>query len=181
MYKVVIEKNKINFDKVIIHFKEELGKIRTGRASSAMVESLPVEYYGSQTPLKQIATISVPEPRTILIAPWDRSSFSAIEKAFRESDLGLNPVNDGQVIRINVPALTEERRRDFVRMLNGLSENARVSIRKCREDAWNAIWEMNIGEDDKFQGKEKLQKIVDEYNTEIESIRKKKEVEIMQI
>ncbi len=181
MYKGVIEKNKINFDKVIIHFKEELGKIRTGRASSAMVENLAVEYYGSRTPLKQIATISIPEPRTISITPWDKNSFSVIEKAFRESDLGLNPVNDGQMIRINVPALTEERRRDFVKMLNGLSESARVSIRKCREDVWNAIWEMNIGEDDKFQGKEKLQKIVDEYNTEIESIRKKKEAEIMQV
>jgi ribosome recycling factor len=181
MYKVAIEKNKINFDKVIIHFREELGKIRTGRASSAMVENLAVEYYESRTPLKQIATISIPESRTISITPWDKSSLSVIEKAFRESDLGLNPINDGQMIRINVPTLTEERRRDFVKVLNGLSESARVSIRKCREDVWNAIWEMNIGEDDKFQGKEKLQKIVDEYNADIEDIRKKKEAEIMQI
>lgn len=181
MYKAIIEKNKINFEKVIDHFKEDLGKIRTGRASSAMVENLTVEYYGSYSPLKQIASISVPEPRTIVISPWDKGGLPIIEKAIRESDLSLSPVSDGQIIRINVPALTEERRREFVKLLGGVAESTRVSIRRCREETWNEIQELSIGEDDKFQGKEKLQKIVDEYNAVIEEIRKKKEVEIMQI
>ncbi|MFZ2192919.1 MAG: ribosome recycling factor [Candidatus Moraniibacteriota bacterium] len=181
MYKEILEKNKANFEKVVTHFKEELGKIRTGRASSAMVENLTVEYYGSFSPLKQIASISIPEPRMIVISPWDKGGLPIIEKAIRESDLNLSPMNDGQIIRINVPALTEERRREFVKMLNNVSEGARVSVRRCREDVWDEIQALNIGEDDKFQGKEKLQKIVDEYNAVIEEVRKKKEVEIMQV
>ena len=181
MYREVIEKSKSNFEKTIAHFKESLGKVRTGRATTGLVDSLMVDYYGSRSPLKQIASISVPEPRTILIAPWDKSTLALIEKAIRESDLGLNPMNDGQSIRINVPALTEERRREFVKILNLEAENARVSVRKLREDVWDEIQKMNIGEDDKFQGKEKLQKVVDEYNAIIEDIRKKKEAEIMQV
>lgn len=181
MYREIIEKNKIDFDLVINHFKEDLVKLRTGRASSAMVENLIVEYYGAYSPLKQIASISIPESRMIAISPWDKGNLIMIEKAIRESDLGLSPVNDGQIIRINIPALTEERRREFVKILGGIAENARVAIRKCREDIWNKIQVLNIGEDDKFQGKEKIQKIVDEYNTAIEEIRKKKELEIMQV
>ena len=181
MYRAILEKNKANFEKVVSHFKEELGKIRTGRASSAMVENLTIEYYGSFSPLKQIASISVPEPRMIVISPWDKGGLSIIEKAIRESDLNLSPVNDGQIIRINVPALTEDRRREFVKILNNVAEGARVSVRRCREDVWDEIQALNIGEDDKFQGKEKLQKIVEEYNAVIEDVRKKKEVEIMQV
>lgn len=181
MYKEIIEKSKINFEKSISHFKENLGKVRTGRASTTLVDNLTVEYYGAKSPLKQIASISIPEPRTIVISPWDKSSLASIEKAIKESDLGLNPSNDGQIIRINIPALTEERRKEFVKVLNGEAESARVAVRKCREDAWDEIQTLTIGEDDKFQGKEKLQKVVDEYNAMIEEIRKKKEVEIMQV
>ena len=181
MYKEVIEKNKTSFEKAVSHFKEELGKVRTGRASSAIVENITVEYYGTHSPLKQIASISTPEPRTIIISPWDKGGLPVIEKAIRESNLGLSPMNDGQIIRINVPALTEERRREFVKMLNTMAESARVAIRKCREEVWDEIQKLNIGEDDKFQGKEKLQKVVDEYNAVIEEIKKKKEVEIMQV
>ncbi|MEI7425969.1 MAG: ribosome recycling factor, partial [Candidatus Moraniibacteriota bacterium] len=137
MYKEIIEESKINFDKTIAHFKEDLGKIRTGRASTAIVDNLMVEYYGTRSPLKQVASISVPEPRTIVISPWDKGALLIIEKAIKESDLGLNPMNDGQIIRINVPALTEDRRKEFVKMLNQEAENARVAVRKGREDVWD--------------------------------------------
>lgn len=181
MYKEIIEKSKTNFDKTIAHFKEDLGKIRTGRASTAIVDNLMVEYYGTRSPLKQVASISVPEPRTIIISPWDKGALLIIEKAIKESDLGLNPMNDGQIIRINVPALTEDRRKEFVKMLNQEAENARVAVRKGREDVWDEIQALTIGEDDKFQGKEKLQKVVEEYNAIIEENRKKKEIDIMQV
>jgi ribosome recycling factor len=181
MYQELIEKSKINFEKTVAHFKEDLGKIRTGRASTAMVDGLMVDYYGARSPLKQVASVSVPEPRTIVISPWDKSTLAIIEKAIKESDLGLNPMNDGQLIRINVPALTEERRREFVKILNQEAESARVAVRKGREDVWDEIQALTIGEDDKFQGKEKLQKVVEEYNNIIEEIRKRKEAEIMQV
>lgn len=185
MYKETIEKSRVEFERIVLRFKDDLGKIRTGRASSAMVDGLMVDYYGTRSPLKQIASISIPEPRTIVISPWSKDSLVMIEKAIKESDLGLNPSNDGQLIRISVPALTEERRRDFVRVLNQEAEKARVSIRKCREDIWDEIQvlaeEGKIGEDDKFQGKDRLQKVVDEYNALVEEIRQKKEGEIMQV
>jgi ribosome recycling factor len=181
MYQELIEKSKVNFEKTIAHFKENLGKVRTGRASTALVDDITVEYYGTRSPLNQVASVSVPEPRTIMISPWDKSMLSLIEKAIKESDLGLNPMNDGILIRINIPALTEERRKEFVKILNLEAEGARVSVRKLREDVWDEIQALTIGEDDKFQGKEKLQKVVEEYNALIEDIRKKKEAEIMQV
>jgi ribosome recycling factor len=181
MYKEIIENSKVNFEKSVTHFKENLGKVRTGRASTAMVDDLMVDYYGSRSPLKQVASVSVPEPRMIVISPWDKSTLAIIEKAIKESDLGLNPMNDGQIIRINIPALTEERRKEFVKVLNQEAEGARVAVRKLREDVWDEIQALTIGEDDKFQGKEKLQKMVEEYNAIIEEVRKKKEAEIMQV
>ncbi|MEI6587563.1 MAG: ribosome recycling factor [Candidatus Moraniibacteriota bacterium] len=181
MYKEIIEKSKVNFEKSVTHFKENLGKVRTGRASTAMVDDLMVDCYGSRSPLKQVASVSVPEPRMIVISPWDKSTLAIIEKAIKESDLGLNPMNDGQIIRINIPALTEERRKEFVKVLNQEAEGARVAVRKLREDVWDEIQALTIGEDDKFQGKEKLQKMVEEYNAMIEEVRKKKEAEIMQV
>lgn len=185
MVKELIEKNKEKFEKSVEFFKEEVGKIRTGRANAALVDGIMIDYYGSKSPLKQVATITVPEPRTITIAPWNRDNLINIEKAIRESQLNLNPVNDGQVIRINLPTLTEERRKELVKILNQKAEEARVGIRKGREEIWDEIQEMEkagkIGEDDKFAGKEKLQKIVDEYNARIEEIREKKEKEIMTV
>lgn len=181
----LITKNKAEFEKVVEHFKEELSQLRTGRASSALVENLMVEYYGSMSPLKQIASISIPEARTIAISPWSRDSLVNIEKAIRESQLNLNPVNDGQLIRINMPALNEERRKELVKVLNQKSEEARVVVRKIRENIWDEIQDIEkqgkIGEDDKFSGRDKLQKVVDEYNVKIDEIREKKEGEIMTV
>lgn len=185
MINQLIEGSKKDFEKSIEHFKEELNQLRTGRASTALVDGLMVDYYGSKSPLKQVASVSIPEGRTIVISPWDKDNLINIEKAVRESQLNLNPINDGQVIRINIPQLNEERRKELVRVLNQKSEDARVSVRKIREAIWEEIQESEkqgkIGEDDKFAGKDKLQKVVDGYNGKIEEIREKKEEEIMTV
>lgn len=185
MVKGLIDKNKEEFEMAVEYFKEELNKLRTGRASAVLVENLLVDYYGAKSPLKQVASITIPEARTIMISPWDKDNLVSIEKAVRESQLNLNPINDGQVIRVNIPPLSEERRKELVKLLNQKAEETRVSVRKCREEVWNQIQELEqagkIGEDDKFSGKEKLQKVVDEYNAKIEEIRDKKEQEIMTV
>ena len=185
MYKEIIEGKKAELEKSLEHFKEELNQVRTGRASAALVEGLTVDYYGVKSPLKQVASISIPEPRTIVIAPWDKDNLVNIEKALRESQLNLNPNNDGQVIRINIPPLNEERRKELVKLLNQKAEDGKISIRKHREDMWEEIQALEkdgkMGEDDKFIGKDKLQEVIDEYNKKIEEIRAKKEEEIMTV
>lgn len=185
MYQELIEKKKADFEKSMEHYKEELNQLRTGRASTALVDNLMVDYYGVKSPLKQVASITIPEARTILISPWDKGVLVNIESAIRESQLNLNPNNDGQVIRINIPALTEDRRKELVKVLNQKSEDARISVRKHREEIWEEIQEAEkagtIGEDDKFAGKDKLQAVVDEYNKKIEEIRQGKEEEIMKV
>jgi ribosome recycling factor len=185
MINEIISGSRSNFEKAIEHFKEELGQVRTGRASSALVENLVVDYYGSKSPIKQVASITIPEPRTIVISPWDKDSLINVEKAIRESQLNLSPMNDGQVVRINIPALTEERRKELVKVLNQKAEDARVAVRKIREDAWDQIQGLEkngaVGEDEKFQGKDKLQKVVDEFNSKIEEIRLDKEKDVMTV
>lgn len=185
MIKDIIESKHESLRKSLDHFIEEAGTLRTGRANPAIVEGLLVEYYNAKTPLKQMASISIPEPRQIVISPWDKGAMTQIEAAVRESDLGINPVNDGSVIRITLPALTEERRRELVKTLNSRAEEARISIRGAREEAWKEIQEAEkeglIGEDDKFRGKDDLQKVVDEYNAKLETFREKKEGEIMTV
>jgi ribosome recycling factor len=185
MYNEAITSKREEFEKSIEFFKEELTQLRTGRASTALVDNLTVDYYGAKSPLKQVASITIPEPRTIMISPWDKSSLTGIEKSIRESQLNLNPNNDGQVIRINIPPLNEERRKELVKILNQKAEEARIVIRKHREEIWEEIQNMEkdgtIGEDDKFAGKDRLQVVIDEYNTKIEDIRKKKEEEILTV
>ena len=185
MLNQIIEQSRPKMEKGIERFKEELNKLRTGRANSAMVENLTVEYYGAKSPLKQVASINVPELRLIVIQPWDKDSLVSIEKAINEAQLGLNPVNDGQVIRIAIPALNEERRTELVKMLGKYAEDAKVAVRQAREEAWDEIQDLvkngKLAEDDKFRGKDMLQKSVDEYNGKIEEIREKKEKETMEI
>jgi ribosome recycling factor len=182
MYQSIISQKEKQFQSAVDHFFEECGKIRTGRANPAIVENLMVDYYGAKTPLKQVASINAPEPRLITIQPWDKDSLVNIEAAIRESDLGLNPMNDGQIVRLNIPQLNEERRAELVKMLNQKAEAARISIRTIREEIWETIQEMTkegkISEDDKFRGKDKLQEVVDGYNKKVEEIRDKKEKEI---
>ena len=185
MYKEAIESKTPEFEKALEYFKEELNQLRTGRASAALVENLNVDYYGAKSPLKQVASISIPEPRTIVISPWDKGSLVNIEAAIRESQLNLNPMNDGQVVRINIPALNEERRKELVKVLNQKNEEAKITVRRIREEIWNEIQQLEkdgkIGEDEKFIGKDKLQEVIDEYNVKTEEIRKKKEGEIMTV
>lgn len=185
MDKEIIEKIRPNLEKSIKHFQEELNQLRTGRASTVLVENLSVDYYGSKSPLKQIASISTPEPRTIMISPWDKNNLINIEKAIKESQLNLQPNNDGQVIRINVPQLTEERRRDLIKVLNQKAEEVKIAVRKIREEVWEEIQELEkggkISEDDKFSGKEILQEIINEYNEKIQNLRDAKEKDMMTI
>lgn len=185
MYDPVIESKKSDLENIIARFKEELAKLRTGRANPALVENIPVECYGSKMPLKQMASISVPEARLITINPWDKSVLSAIEAAISASGLGLNPNNDGQIIRLNIPPLNEERRQEMVKVLNQKTEEFRVAVRNIREEIWRKIQEMEkngeISEDEKFKGKDKLQEVIDEYNQKIEELREGKEKEIITI
>ncbi len=185
MYNELIKQKNLEFDKTIEHLKNEASKVRTGRATPSLVEDVMVNYYGTKTPLKQIASISTPEPRSLVIQPWDRGAIAAIEGAIRESELNLNPMNDGILVRINIPMLTEERRKEMVKILNQKAEEARISLRSIREDAWKEIQKIEadggMSEDDKFKGKEKLQEVVDDFNKKIEEIRIVKEKEIMTV
>ena len=185
MHNEIINSHKADLEKSLEHFHIETGKIRTGRANPSLVEDLMVDYYGSKTPLKQIASINTPEPRTITIQPWDRAALGAIEGAVRSSDLNFNPTNDGILVRINIPMLTEERRREMVKVLNQKAEEARIAVRSIREEILKEIKEAektgDISEDDEFKAKEKVQEIVEQYNKKIEEMRSKKEVEVMTV
>ncbi|QQS21297.1 MAG: ribosome recycling factor [Candidatus Moraniibacteriota bacterium] len=183
MYQSIIEERKLFFEEAIQHFAEEAAKIRTGRATPALVDHILVESYGAKTPLRQMASVSAPEARLVVIQPWDRRELQNIETAIRAADLGLTPTNDGQLIRLTLPPLTEERRRDLVKGLNRLAEESRISIRTLREEAWKEIQELEksgaMGEDDKFRGRDALQETVESFNERIELLRKKKESEIL--
>lgn len=165
--------------------EEDLAGIRTGRAHPALVERLQVEYYGTPTPLIQLASISVPEPRSLLIRPFDASSLRAIERGIQASDLGLTPNNDGKAIRLNLPPLTEERRRDLVKVVHSRLEEARVAARNVRRDSIKDLREFEqekmISEDDRKKGEEELQKITDRYIEMITEIGDRKEKEILEV
>jgi ribosome recycling factor len=165
--------------------EEDLAAIRTGRASPALVEKLDVEYYGTPTALVQLATISAPEPRLLTVRPFDPASIKEIERAILASDLGLTPNNDGKMIRLNIPPLTEERRHELVRVVKNRSEEARVSIRNVRRDAHNDIREFErekvISEDELKRGEEELQKLTDHYIEQINTVGQRKETEVLEV
>ena len=173
------------FEKAVNHLKEEFNRLQLGRANPAMVENVHVEIYGAVQPLKAVASISVPEPRTLVIAPWDRSSLAAIEKGIVGSGLGLNPVNYGIVVRINIPPLTEERRRDLTKVVKKLAEEARIGVRTARHDAHDALKDLEskseITEDDLRGSVKKLQDKVDAMNAKIDELTKQKEQDIMTV
>ena len=183
MYKELISAKKKDFDNVFEFAKNEAASIRTGRANPAMVEDLPVEYMGSQLKIKEVASINTPEPRMLVIQPWDSGALAAIEKGIRDSSLGLNPTNDGKAIRLTIPALTEERRKEFIKVLHAKMEEARIRMRHVREDivkkVQNAVREKTAREDDARLAKEELQKITDNINKQIDDLVKKKEGELM--
>lgn len=165
--------------------QDDLLSIRTGRASPALVEKLPVEYYGTATPLNQMASIAAPEPRLLVIRPWDPSSLADIERAILKSDLGLTPMNDGMLIRLSIPRLTEERRRELVKVVSRRVEEARIAVRNLRRDALQDLKEFEkekmISEDEFFRGKDKVQELTDEFVEKIDGIGKRKEEEVMEI
>lgn len=169
----------------IAALEQNLNSIRTGRASPALIERLPVEYYGNPTPLQQLATITVPEPRQLLVKPFDQSSLKNIEKAILGSDLGLNPANDGKVIRLNLPPLTEERRRDLTKVVHHRLEEARVAIRNVRRGSHDDLREFEkeklISEDELKRGEADLQKLTDKYVARVDELGARKEAEIKEI
>lgn len=176
---------RVRMGKSIESLKEDFKRIRSGRASVGLVEGLMVDYFGNKTPLRQLASISVPEPRLIVIQPWDRSAMSEIEKAFHKSDLMLTPSNDGKVIRITIPPLTEERRRELVKVARGKAEDARIAIRNIRRDGNDAVKgaekEGHVSEDESKKAIDDIQKITDDFIEQVNQVLEQKEAEIMEV
>lgn len=173
---------KSDFEQALEFLKKDISGLRTGRANSAIVEDIQVEAYGVRQPVKALASITVPDPKTVNIEPWDKTVLSAIEKGIRESGLGLNPSNNGNSIRISLPELTTERRAELIKVLHQKLEAAKISLRKVREDIKSLIKESEdakeIGEDEKYRLQEELDKMVKEFNEKIEDVGNKKEEEI---
>lgn len=171
--------------KAIDVLKQDLAAVRTGRASSALVDRITVDYYGTPTPVNQVATISVPEARLLVIQPWDRKMLVDIEKAIQKSDLGINPSNDGQVIRLAIPPLNEERRREMVKTVHKKLDEHKVAIRNIRRDAHDKLREREkkkeISEDELKRSTERLQKLTDRFIEEMDRIGKSKELEILEV
>jgi len=161
------------------------GTVRTGRANVHLLDRISVDYYGAQTPLRQLATVNAPEARLLTVTPYDKSAMKAIEKAIRDSDVGLNPSNDGNLIRLNVPELTEERRRELVRTARHIAEEGRVAIRNVRRDVMHDLRELKtegeVGADDEKRAEAELQKLTDEKIAELDGILKSKEAEILEV
>src|ERR687886_1618928 len=170
-------------DKSVDSIRHEFGSVRTGRASPALLDRIQVDYYGAQTPLKQLATISAPEARLLTVQPYDKSSIKGIEKAILESDVGLTPNNDGNLIRLGIPELTEERRRQLVKVVHGITEEGRVAIRNIRRDVMHDLRELKgegeVGADDEHRAEAELQKLTDERVADIGAALQHKEKEIL--
>ena len=181
----IVEEYQDRMAKSVAALHDDLMGIRTGRASPALVEKLPVEYYGATMHLMQLASIAVPEPRLLVIRPWDASSIGEIERAIQKSDLGLTPMSDGKLIRLNIPRLTEERRRDLVKVVSRRVEEARVAVRNLRRDALQDLKdyekEKMISEDGYYTGKERLQELTDEFIAKVDEFGRRKEAEVMEI
>jgi ribosome recycling factor len=171
--------------KSIDSLEKDFNKLRTGRASTALVDNIRVDYYGTPTPLNQVASVSIPDSRTISISPWDRNAFNSIEKAIMKSDLGLTPINDGRAIRINIPPLTEERRKDLVKTAKKYTEDAKVAIRNVRRDINDTLKKMQLAkemsEDEQHMAQDEIQKITDNFVKKVDSVLAEKEKEIMEI
>ena len=174
-----IKKKKDNFEKVISHFQDDVSSIKTGRANTAFVESVNVEVYGSKMKVKELASISIQDARTLVIQPWDKNSLKPIEKAIHEADLGLSPVTEKDLIRLIFPPLTEERRKEYIRLLHSKMEDARIKVRRLRDDVRKEIQEdKSLDEDGQFKAKEDLQEMVNEYNKKLGELTDKKEKEL---
>jgi len=182
---ISLDSYKQNFSQIVDHLKEEFGRLRTGRANPAILDNIHVEAYGSAMPLKGVASISIVDPKTISIEPWDKTLLKDIEKAIQAGDLGLNPVNDGKLLRLIMPPMTEEFRKELVKVIGQRLEQERVILRQLRDEIREEIFaeEKNkeIGEDQRFQLQEKLEKMVKELNDRLKEIAEEKEKEVMTI
>ncbi len=181
--KEVLQSTKTTMTKSLDYFKVQLSKVRTGRASGNLLDDIYVDYYGAPTPLSQVATVSVPDARSIMIQPFDRTMISAIDRAIQLAGLGFNPQNDGTVIRIPVPPLTEERRRDFVKQCKKYAEECKIAVRGVRRDSMEVLKKLEKGkaitEDDRKRGEDEIQKATDEYIKKTDDILNAKEKELM--
>src|SRR5690242_9375826 len=171
--------------KSVEHARAEFNTVRTGRASAALLDRIEIDYYGTATPLKQLATISVPEARMLTVQPFDPGSIKTIEKAILESDLGLTPSNDGKIIRLPIPQLTEERRKELVKVVRQLAEHHRVAVRDIRRDAMRHLKDLvvngEVGDDDERRAEERVQKLTDQHTKAIDELLKHKEAEVMEV
>jgi ribosome recycling factor len=172
-------------DHVVEHLRRELGSIRTGRASLSLLDGVQVDYYGTLMPLKQVASLSIPESRTILIQPWEASQIPEIEKAIQSANLGLQPSNDGKLIRLNIPPLTEERRKEYVKLARRMGEEAKVAVRNVRRDVNDEIKKAqktgDLSEDAQRVAQEDIQRLTDQYVARVDDILAKKEAEILEV
>lgn len=181
----LFEKTKSRMEKCLDSLERDYKAIRAGRANPAILDRITVDYYGVPTQLNQMAAISVPEPRMLMIQPWDASTIREIEKAINTSDIGINPTNDGKVIRLSFPPLTEERRKELVKDVSKRAEEAKVAVRNIRRDSFDDLKKLKkdnqITEDDQKDGEKELQKITDDYTKQVDDMQKKKEQEILSI
>jgi ribosome recycling factor len=181
----VIRQTKEKMQRSIEAAEREFSAVRTGRATPALLDRVKVEYYGSEMPVNQVATVSVPEARQLVIAPWDKAVLPAIQKAIHASDLGLTPNNDGQVIRLEIPTLTEERRKELTKVVHTKAEEGKIAIRNLRRDANDTLDKMEkqsqLSEDDVERGKKEIQKLTDEFIAKVDELTEKKVAEIMEV
>ena len=185
MYEQRITQMSRDMEQVVASFSEEIKTLRTGRASATLVEDVLVSYYGTPTPLKHIASIAAPDPKMIVISPWDKSILSEVEQAIRTADLGISPVNDGTVVRVSIPPMTEDRRKELARKLHQMAEEVRVALRTIRRDAWEEIQGMEkqgkITEDDRYAAEKEVNTVIEEFHAKIESEVQAKDKEIMTV
>jgi ribosome recycling factor len=185
MIEKILHQHKLEFEKVLTHLQTELSTLRTGRANVGLLAAVRVESYGAKLPLTQVASVTASDPKTLTITPWDKSQIQAIEKGIMAANLGFNPASDGNVIRVNIPPMTEERRKELVKLVGQMAESARVGIRQVREEVIKQIKRAEaakeIGEDDSARGQKKLQELVDRHNASIKQMAEEKEKEIMTI
>ncbi len=185
MLKEVVNDVKQQMEKTLLNTRNELGKVRTGQANLSLVDPIKVDYYGTMTPLKQMANIGIPEPRLITIQPWDKTQLGAIEKAILKVDIGITPNNDGNIIRLPIPPLTEERREEIIKMLHEMGEHRKVSIRNIRKEGIKTLKDAEhdgkISEDEKYNGDMDIQELTDKHIEEIDKLIESKEKEVREV
>ncbi|MBW6510686.1 MAG: ribosome recycling factor [Desulfuromonadaceae bacterium] len=185
MYNETLADSKRRMEKAVEALKKEMNKVRTGRATTSLLDNISVDYYGTPTPLNQVGTLSVPEPRMITIQPWEKNLIPAIEKAILRSDLGLNPNSDGQLIRISFPPLTEERRKEMAKVIKRMGEDAKVAVRNIRRDANESLKKMEkekaLSADDLKRGEKEVQDLTDRFIVKVDEVVSNKEAEVMEI